>query len=78
MGLHHEYNYDGSARNTEVEAGVNRGLYNTSEETHTREIQRHRFKQIEEQTQWDPRYPSNDNDERNDKERKLLPKVPWL
>jgi len=56
------------AHETEVDAGVNHGSYHTSEKTRTCEIQRHRFKRIEEQTQRDPRYPSDDNDERNDEE----------
>jgi len=48
--------------------GVNHGSYNTLEKTRTCEIQCHGLKRIEEQTQRDPRYPSNDNDERNDEE----------
>jgi len=62
------------AHEAKVEAGVNHGPYNTSEETHAREIQCHRFKRIKEQVQQDPHYPSNDNDEGNDEEKKLLPK----
>jgi len=61
-------------RNAKVEAGVNRGLRDALEETHTCEIQRHQFRRIKEQAQRDPHCPSDDNDEGNDKERKLLPK----
>jgi len=64
------------AHETKVNAGVNHGLYHTLEKTRTCEIQRHRFKRIEEQTQRDPRYPPDDNGEGNDEERKLLPKKP--
>jgi len=64
------------AHETKVEMGVNHGPYNALDEIHTCEIRRHRFKRIKEQTQRDPRYPSNDNNERNDEGRKLLPKEP--
>jgi len=64
------------AHETEAEVGVNHGPYNTLEETHTHEIQRHRFKRIEEQVQWDPHYPSGDNDKGNDEQKILLHKKP--